>query len=81
MFRGYLLSLRPMYPSSTANVPQVTSIPYAIATRTLISISVPVLLSRATAHTGCTAQHACCILRQTCVQAVRSASIHAMRDI
>jgi hypothetical protein len=37
MFRGYLLSLRPMYPSSTANVPQVTSIPYAIATRTLIS--------------------------------------------
>jgi hypothetical protein len=28
-------------------------------------------LSRATPHKGCTAHHACCILRQTCVRAVR----------
>jgi hypothetical protein len=44
------------------------------------SVSVAPLHARSP-HTGCTAQHACCILRQPCVVAVRSASIHAMRDI
>ena len=30
---------------------------------------------------GCTAHHARCLLRQPCVRAVRSPSIHAMGDI
>ena len=35
----------------------------------------------ATPYKRCTAHHPCCLLRQTCVVALRSASLHAMRDI
>jgi hypothetical protein len=39
-----------------------------------------VSINPSTPPTGCTAHAWCCILRQTCVQAVWSASPHAMRD-